>query len=103
MTLNLTSDLVSRNWCISPIFFEIRIPNLVCKCILGCLSVTNHFWVTVTLTSDLVSRIVVSRAYLVYNLTYEPQIWGGDSSKDGGVVHTILSHFDLDIDFWPHF
>ena len=44
--MNLTSDLVYRNWCISPIFFEIGIPNLVCKCILGCLSVTNHFWVT---------------------------------------------------------
>ena len=56
VTLNLTSDLVSRNWCISPIFFEIGIPNLVCKCILGCLSVTNHFWVTVTLTSDLVFK-----------------------------------------------
>ena len=40
----------------SPIFFEIGIPNLVCKCILGCLSVTNHFWVTVTLTSDLVLK-----------------------------------------------
>ena len=56
VTLNLTSDLVSRNWSISPIFFEIGIPNLVCKCILGCLSVTNHFWVTVTLTSDLVFK-----------------------------------------------
>ena len=56
VTLNLTSDIVSRNWCISPIFFEIGIPNLVCKCILGCLSVTNHFWVTVTLTSDLVFK-----------------------------------------------
>ena len=46
MTLNLTSDLVSRNWCISPIFFEIGIPNLVCKCMLGCLSVKlylGHF------------------------------------------------------------
>ena len=31
------------------------------------------------------------------------KIRGGDSSWDGGVVHTILSHFDLDIDFWPHF
>ena len=49
-------DLVSRNWCISPIFFEIGIPNLVCKFILGCRSVTNHFWVTVTLTSDLVFK-----------------------------------------------
>ena len=65
VTLKLTSDLVSRSWCISPIFFEIGISNLVCKCILGCLSVTNHFWVTVTLTSDLVSRIIVSRAYLL--------------------------------------
>ena len=56
VTLNLTSDLVSRNCCISPIFFEIGIPNLVCKCILGYLSVTNHFWVTVTLTSDLIFK-----------------------------------------------
>ena len=56
MTLNLTSDLVSRNWCKSHIFFEIGIPNLVYKCILGCLSVTKHFWVTVTLTSDLVFK-----------------------------------------------
>ena len=58
MTLKLTSDLVSRNWCISPIFFEIGIPNLICKCILGCLSVsvTNYFFVTVTLTSDLVFK-----------------------------------------------
>ena len=56
VTLNLTSDLVNRNWCISPIFFEIGIPNLVCKCILGYLSVTNHFWVHVTLTSDLVYK-----------------------------------------------
>ena len=56
VTLNLTSDLVYRNWCISPIVFEIGIPNLVCKCILGCLSVTNHFWVIVTLTSDLVFK-----------------------------------------------
>ena len=56
MTLNLTSDLVSRNWCISPIFFEIGIPNLVCKCILRFLSVTIHFWVNVTLTFDLVFK-----------------------------------------------
>ena len=56
MTLYLTSDLFSKNWCISPIFFEIGIPNLVCKCILGCLSVINNFWVTVTLTSDLVFK-----------------------------------------------
>ena len=69
VTLNLTSDLVSRN-CIQsgayPIFYEIGIPNLVCKCILGLQSVTYHFRVTVTLTlnSDLVIRIIVSGAYL---------------------------------------
>ena len=31
---------------------------------------------------------------------YEFQIRCVDSSWDGGVVHTILGHFDLDIDFW---
>ena len=40
--------------CISPIFFEVGIPNLVCGCILGWRSVVYHFRVTVTLTSDLV-------------------------------------------------
>ena len=29
---------------------------MVCECILGCLSVTNHFGVTVTLTSDQVFK-----------------------------------------------
>ena len=103
MTFNLTSDLVSRNWCISPIFFEIGIPNLVCKCILGCLSVTNHFWVTVTLTFDLVLKnyCVQSISPILFDVGIP--IWAGDSSLDGGVVHTILCHFDLDIDFWPHF
>ena len=35
----LDLDIVSGNrhcvWCISPIFFEVGIPNLVCECILG--------------------------------------------------------------------
>ena len=35
---------------ISPIFFEVGIPKLVCGCILGWRSVAYHFWVTVTLT-----------------------------------------------------
>ena len=55
------------------------------------------------LTYDLVSRIIVSGAYLLYYLMLESQIWCIDSSVDGGVVHSILDHFDLDIDFWPHF
>ena len=45
---------------ISPIFFEVGIPNLLCGYILGWRSVAYHFWVTVTLTSDLVFRIIVS-------------------------------------------
>ena len=48
---------------------------------------------------DLVCRIIVSGAYLQYYLMLESQIWGVNSSWDGGVVHTILGHFDLDIDF----
>ena len=41
VTLDLTSDLVYRNciesgaYNVSPIFFEIGIADLVCKCILG--------------------------------------------------------------------
>ena len=44
--------------CISPIFFEVGIPNLVCGCILGWQSVMYHFRVTVTLTSDLVLKLI---------------------------------------------
>ena len=118
MTLNLTSDLVSKNciesgayllfslrydkhiWClnvtrddgvshtilchndfdlcpsfknycvrsISLILFEVGIPNLVYICILGWESVTCHFRVTVTLTSDLVLIIIVLGGYLLYYL-----------------------------------
>ena len=53
-------------------------------------------------TYDKVSRIIVSGAYLLYHLMKESQIWCVDSSWDGGVMHTILGHFDLNIDFWPH-
>ena len=53
---------------ISPIFFEVGIPNLGCGCILGWRSVAYQFGVTVTLTSDLVFRIIVSGAYLLYFL-----------------------------------
>ena len=55
---------------IFPLFFEVGIPNLVCGYILGWRSVAYHFRVTVTLnlTSDLVFRIIVSGAYLLYYL-----------------------------------
>ena len=54
--------------CISPILFKVGIPNFMCGCILGWGSVMYHFRVTVTLTSDLFSRIIMSRAYLLYYL-----------------------------------
>ena len=55
------------------------------------------------LTYDLVSKIIVSGAYLLHYLIEESQIWCVDFSWDDGVAHTFLGHFDLDIDFWPHF
>ena len=48
--------------------FEVGIPNLVCEYTLGWRSVAYRFLVTVTLTSDLVFRIIVSGAYLLYDL-----------------------------------
>ena len=67
---------------ISPIFFEVGIPNLVSGYILGWRSVAYHFQVTVTLTltSDQVFRIIVSGAYLLYYLRLDPQIWYVDAS-----------------------
>ena len=50
------------------LLYSLGIPNLVSGYILGWRSVAYHFWVTVTLTSDLVFRISVSGAYLLYYL-----------------------------------
>ena len=52
-----------KNYCVQIIslkLFEMGISNLVCGCILGCWGVVYHLWVTVTLTSDQVFRIIVS-------------------------------------------
>ena len=60
-----------KNFCvqdISLIFFEVGIPNLVCIYILQWQSITYHFRVTVPFASDLVLRIIVSGAYLLYYL-----------------------------------
>ena len=80
--MTLTPELVLRTselWSTSLIFFEVGIQNLVCNCILDgnlvceCILefriVPFHFLVTVTLTSDLVSRICIkSGAKLLYSL-----------------------------------
>ena len=67
---------------------------------LGMTGVTCHYQVTVTLTltSDLVLRIIVSGAYLLYSLSSGFQIWCVDASWDSGVSCTILGHCDLDLD-----
>ena len=83
---------------ISPIFFEVGIPNLVRGCILGWRSVAYHFRVTVTLTSDLVFRIIVSGAYLLYYLRKESQIWCVVASWDEEVSRTIIGSLDLELD-----
>ena len=48
-----------------------------------------QLWVTVTLTSELVFRIIMSGAYLLYYLRYEYQIWCLGTYLDGGVSCTI--------------
>ena len=81
VTVILTFDLVLRIlvWSTSLTFFKVGIPNLVWKCILdgnlvcGCIFkwriVPFHFTVTVTLTSDLGSRVgIKSGAKLLYSL-----------------------------------
>ena len=50
-----------------------------------------HFWFTVTLISDLVSRISIeSGAYLQYSLSQLFQIWCVDASCVGGGLRTIF-------------
>ena len=49
-----------------------------------------HFRVTVTLTSDLVFRIIMSRAHLLSYLRKESQIWCVDAFWDDEVSRTII-------------
>ena len=49
-----------------------------------------HFQVTVTLTSDLVLRIIMAGAYLLYYLWLEPQVWCVDAPWDDKVSLTII-------------
>ena len=42
------------------------------------------------LNLDLASRITLSAAYLLYNLSKESQIWHVDASWNSGVSHTIF-------------
>ena len=50
-----------------------------------------------TLTSDLVLRIIVSGAYLLYSLSEEFQIWCVDTSWDSSVMY----HFWVTVTLTP--
>ena len=50
-----------------------------------------------TLTSDLVLRIIVSRAYLLDSLSEEFQIWYVDASWDSEESRPFLGHCDLNL------
>ena len=108
--MTLTFDLVLRIlvWSTSLTLFKEGIPNLVCKCILDGNSVcecilkwrivTFHFLVTVTLTSDLVSRIgTKSGVRLLYSLSRTSKL---DESMHLGMAECripFLGHCDLDL------
>ena len=62
---------------------------MVCESIFGWWCVTYQLWVTVTLTSDLVFRIITFGAYLLYYLRSESQIWCLGDFLDGGVSCTV--------------
>ena len=47
---NVRPSVPLRVLCISPVLFEVGIPNLMCGCILGWQRIAYHFRVTVTLT-----------------------------------------------------
>ena len=82
-----TSDLVFRIIMFRAFFsilFELRIPNLVCGCIFGWQSVMYQFC-----DLDLISRIILVAAYLIYYLREESQICCMDISLDADVLHTI--------------
>ena len=66
---------------------------------LGMAGVTYHF--QLTMTSDLVFRIVISGKYLLYYLRWESQIWRMGASLGADMSRTILGHCDLRL--WPSF
>ena len=55
------------------------------RCILAWQNVAYHFWVIVTLTSDLVYRIIVSGVSHLYYLSWGSQTWCVVASLDGRV------------------
>ena len=89
VTVTLTSDLVFRiivSGAFFSILFELGIPNLVCGCNFGWQSVIYQFC-----DIDIISRIILSGAYLIYYLREESQICCMDTSLDADVSHILVS------------
>ena len=98
--MTLASGLVFKKNHVQSIYLillKVEIPNLVGGCNLGWWNVMYHFMVTLTLSSDLVCRIIVFRPYLLYYLRWESQICFMDTSLDADALHTILGHCDIDL------
>ena len=56
---------------ISPIFFEVGIPNLVCECILGWESFVYHFRFTVTLNLTYLTLVLDNRVLSISLILFE--------------------------------
>ena len=98
VTVTLTSDLVSEKLCREHSSYIIKGRNPKFGVLMQLWMAECHipFLVTMTLTSDLVCRIIVSRTYLLYYLRWESQICCMDTSLDADVWYSILGHCELD-------
>ena len=91
--MTLTSDLVLEKSCPEHISYIIKGRNPHFGVLMQLLIEECHvpfFWVTLTLTSDLVCRIIVSRTYLFYYLRWESQICCLDTSLEADMSHAIF-------------
>ena len=90
--MTLTSDLVLEKLCPQHISYIIkgRSPKFGVWMQLLMVECHLYFLVTLTLTSDLICRIIMSKTYLLYYLRWESKICCMDTSLDADVSHTIF-------------
>ena len=86
--MSVCSSLISV-WSISPILFEVGIPNLICGYTLGSRSIAYYYWVIVTLASGHNSRKIESEAYLQYYLVGIPNLVCGYTLGSRGVTYCL--------------
>ena len=69
-------------------------------CISGWVYFVYHFWVTLTLTSDLVFRVIVSNHIISSHILFElgiPNLVCGCIVGWQSVMYQVLGHCDLDL------